>query len=289
MKEIHVAPKRLLALTIILATGLLASGCSSMLTSSLGDSISGAIANQNDPETVRAGMPTFMLLIDGLINDDPEDQNLLIAGSRLYSTYAAVFVDEPERAKKMADRALDYAARALCQNRPRICELSKGSYLELLPEIKKTDDGDINALYAYALSWALWIQTHSSDWGAVADLPKVEALLDQVIALKPEYLQGEPWLYLGIIRSQLPPALGGKPEKGAEAFEKAIALSNGHNLMAKVEYARGYARLMFDRELHDHLLNEVLAADPEVPGATLSNTLAQRQAKELLQSAADYF
>ncbi len=281
--------KRLQVIAGVLFAGLLASGCSSMLTSTLGNNLSSAIANQDDPETVRSGMPTFMLLIDGLINDDPNDQNLLLAGSRLYSTYAAVFVDDPERAKKMAERAYDYAERALCQIRPRICELRKGPYLELLPAIKETDDDEIDALYAYALSWALWIQTHSSDWGAVADLPKVEALLDQVIALNPKYKQGEPYLYLGIIRSQLPPALGGKPEKGAEAFEKAIALSNGHNLMAKVEYARGYARLMFDRELHDRLLNEVLAADPEVPGATLSNTLAQRQAKELLQSAADYF
>jgi hypothetical protein len=59
--------------------------------------------------------------------------------------------------------------------------------------------------------------------------------------------------------------------------------------MAKVEYARRYARLMFDRELHDRLLQEVLAADPVYPELTLSNVLAQRQAKELLQSAEDYF
>jgi hypothetical protein len=56
-----------------------------------------------------------------------------------------------------------------------------------------------------------------------------------------------------------------------------------------VEYARRYARLVFDRKLHDRLLNEVLAADTEVPGFTLSNVLAQRQARELLQSAEDYF
>jgi hypothetical protein len=33
----------------------------------------------------------------------------------------------------------------------------------------------------------------------------------------------------------------------------------------------------------------VVNAEAEAPGYTLSNTLAQRQAQELLQSAADYF
>ena len=282
------AKKRLL-LMVILATSLLASGCSSMITS-LGDNLSSAIANQDDPETVRAGAPSFMLFIDGMIAGDPEDRGLLIAGSRLYSSYAAAFVDEPARAKKLAERAFHYAERALCQSQERICQLRSGPYLELLPAIKAIDDDDdLDVLYAYALSWALWIKTHSSDWNAVADLPKVEAMLEQVIALNDQYRQGEPWLYLGIIRSQVPPALGGKPEKGREAFEKAVALSGGRNLMAKVEFARSYARLVFDRELHDQLLNEVLSADTEAPGYTLSNTLAQSQAKTLLQSAADYF
>ncbi len=287
MKESPLSAKKLLRLTVILATGLLAAGCSSMITS-LGDNLSGAIANQDDPETVRAGAPSFMLFIDGMIAGDPEDEGLLIAGSRLYSSYAAAFVDDPARAKKLAERAFSYAERALCQSQERICQLRSGPYLELLPAIKEVDS-DIDALYAYALSWALWIKTHSSDWNAVADLPKVEALLEQVIALNNEYRQGEPWLYLGIIRSQVPPALGGKPEKGREAFEKAVALSDGRNLMAKVEFARSYARLVFDRELHDKLLNEVLTAEVEAPGYTLSNTLAQRQAEALLQSAADYF
>lgn len=56
-----------------------------------------------------------------------------------------------------------------------------------------------------------------------------------------------------------------------------------------VEYARGYARLVYDRELHDSLLNRVLVADPRQSGYTLLNTLAQRQAAELLASANDYF
>ena len=41
--------------------------------------------------------------------------------------------------------------------------------------------------------------------------------------------------------------------------------------------------------LHDRLLEEVVAADPEEPGLTLSNTLAQDEARVLLADADTYF
>jgi hypothetical protein len=59
--------------------------------------------------------------------------------------------------------------------------------------------------------------------------------------------------------------------------------------MAQVNYAQRYARLLFERELHDRLLNQVLASESKVDGLTLSNTLAKQQAGELLNSADEYF
>jgi hypothetical protein len=59
--------------------------------------------------------------------------------------------------------------------------------------------------------------------------------------------------------------------------------------MAKVLYARHYARLVFDRALYEQLLHEVVQADPEAPGLTLSNTLARERALRLLAEADDYF
>ncbi|MGB0406966.1 MAG: TRAP transporter TatT component family protein, partial [Pseudomonadales bacterium] len=43
------------------------------------------------------------------------------------------------------------------------------------------------------------------------------------------------------------------------------------------------------RELHDQVLREVLEADPEAPGLTLANTIAQAQARALLADADNYF
>ena len=81
----------------------------------------------------------------------------------------------------------------------------------------------------------------------------------------------------------------GDPEAARVHFERAIEISGGRDLSMKVEYARGYARLLYERELHDRLLTEVVEADPNAPRLTLTNTIAQRDARLLLDSADDYF
>ncbi len=59
--------------------------------------------------------------------------------------------------------------------------------------------------------------------------------------------------------------------------------------MAKVVYAKLYAKMLFDRPLHDRLLTEVVETDPAIAGYTLINTYAQKQARQLLDEADEYF
>ena len=75
----------------------------------------------------------------------------------------------------------------------------------------------------------------------------------------------------------------------SSAWMSSIEFSDGRNLTAKVLFARQYARLVFDRALYDRLLEEVLASDPNAPGFTLGNVLAQEEAVALLAEADDYF
>jgi len=130
---------------------------------------------------------------------------------------------------------------------------------------------------------------NSSDWNAIADLPKVQALMERVVALDDGYEDGGAHLFLGVLYTLRPASLGGKPELGREHFEKAVSMSDGRNLMAKVLFARQYARLVFDQELHDRLLGEVVVADPVEPGYTLSNSMARDLADELLAESDEYF
>lgn len=96
-------------------------------------------------------------------------------------------------------------------------------------------------------------------------------------------------MYLGIILTLRPPALGGKPEEARIHFEQAIALSGGRDLSAKIEFAKGYAKLLYERELHDRLVSEVLDASPYAERLTLTNVLAQEEALRLRAAADDYF
>ena len=59
--------------------------------------------------------------------------------------------------------------------------------------------------------------------------------------------------------------------------------------MVKVFMADQYARLVFNQALYDRLLQEVIDANPVAPGYTLSNTLAQERARELLAESNEYF
>ena len=272
---------------IILLISVLTGGCVSLATDRMADQLSDAILNQNDPETVRAGAPAYLLLLDSLINGDPKNTSRLLAGSRLYGAYATALVEDPERRRKLTEKSRDYAGRALCLESPPLCGAPRLAYREFTPALAKLDSSDLPVLYAYATAWLGWIQARSDDWNAIADLPKAEYMLDRVTQMEPGYGNGRAQLYLAMLQSLRPPALGGKPEQAREHFEQAIRHSGGRDLMVKVEYARRYARMVFDKPLHDRLLDEVLKADPDQPGFTLSNVMAQRQANLLLRD--EYF
>ena len=261
----------------------------SSATGQLADNVSSAILNQNDPKTVKDGAPAYLILIDGLIAGEPESLNLLLTGAKLYNAYATVFVDDVTRAQLLTDKAWGYSKRALCLSYPDDCEQYLLPYAQYIDFLETMEKSDIPVLFGFAASWASWIQTHEDDWNARADLPKVEATIKYVVEQDSNYLQGEPYLYLGVLSIILPPALGGKPKQARSYFERALALSHGRNLMFKVIFAERYARMLFNRDLHDRLLHEVLAADPVEPGLTLMNTIAQQQANLLLNSADDYF
>jgi hypothetical protein len=284
MRPILLIPILLILLTL--------NGCASLASSAtnkLANNLSSAILNQDDPETVQAGMPSYLLLVDSLIEGDPQNENLLLAGSRLYGAYAAAFVKEPERAKRLARKARDYSDRALCAHAASLCALLERPYDDFASAIATLKIDDVPLLYTSGTAWAGWIQANSSDWNAIANLAKVKAIMARSVELDETYSHGEGHLYLGVFATLLPPTLGGKPEEGRVHFERAIALSAGRDLMAKVEYARRYARITYNRELHDRLLHEVLDADAVAPGLTLSNVLAKQQAKELLGNAENYF
>ncbi len=267
-------------------------GCASLVSSaasSLAVSLQSAIVGSDDPETVRAAIPAYLILLDGFVSDAPDDADLLLAAAQLNGAYSGVFVDDPERARRMADKALRYAERGVCAASRRFCNVRELPYDAFETWAAKLGQRDVAAAYALASTWAGWLQANSDDWNAIGELAKVKALMGRVAELDPGYDHGGPELYLGVFETLLPPSMGGKPELGREHFERAIELSGGQQLLAKVYFAERYARLVFDRELHDRLLREVLDTEVDVPDLRLINSVARLKAAQLLASADDYF
>ncbi len=267
----------------------ISSGCTNMIAGRFADNLGAAILAQDDPGTVRQGVPAYLIMLDSLVLQSPNDAAILQASASLHSAYAGLFAQNPLQAKRLSSKARQQSKKALCKRQPAICDHDDGTLGEFQTSLTQVNAKDIAYLYTYGSAWATWIQANKGDWNAVADLPRVEAIMMRIVAIDESYEWGRAHLYLGVINSQLPATLGGQPEKGRVHFEKAIALSGGQDLIAKVELARNYARLVFDKTLHDQLLNEVLTTPTTISALTLSNTLAREAASELLATSAEYF
>ena len=278
-------------ITLIIAAALVA-GCSSIMrsaTADLSDSIELGILRQNDPELVRDGAPSYLLLIDGLLAKDPESDGLTQAAARLYGAYAGAFVDKPARSQAMSSKALQYAKNALCLRSDDLCTAMAGDPEAFREAVATADPALLDVLYTLGSTWAGYIQTNSGDWNAIAQIPEVEAIIQRVIALDAQYDSGWPQLYLGVLATLLPESYGGKPEQGREYFQESFVISQNRNLMALTLQAKQYARLVFDQDHHDALLEQVLQAETMAGDFTLSNALAQEQARSLLAESNEYF
>jgi len=277
---------------LLVAIVLFVPACASVVAtagSGMAGNLTSAIMNQDDPQLVRDGAPAYLLMLDSFVEGAPANEAALSAAAELYSAYGVVFVDDPVRSRKLTNRGRAYGRRALCEARDELCGIWDLNYEDFVEGLQAAQTKDVPALFTFGLSWIAYIQAHSDDFGALAKLPQAQAVLQRVQQLDLTYQQANVEHYLAVLNTIRPPALGGDFEQGLAHYERALEVSRGKDLSIKIDYAKYYARTLYDRELHDRLLNEVLAADAVQQGYTLFNTLAQDEAQELLDSADDYF
>lgn len=281
--------KSWLGITLILFVSVGCSSIQSSISEGLAKNLSAGITNQSDIEMVRAGIPSYLLMIDGMIVEDPENAGLYFAGAKLYSTLANFVKEDQQRLTFIADRAFQYSQKMLCLTQEEWCALAEKTFDVFSQIVGEVDEDEVDLLYMYGTSWASNIEVHRSDMNAIANLPKVKAAMHRVLTIDETYDRGGAHLYLGVLESLIPPALGGKPDIAKFHFERVVEINNGRHLMAMVMYAEYYARVLYDRELHDKLLTQVVSQDPNEKGLTLVNVVAQQRAKKLLESAEEYF
>lgn len=245
---------------------------------------------QSDLRIIREGMPAYLMLIDGMIEAWPNNEQLLIGAAQSYSSFASAFVEDQDKeyAKLLHGRAKEYALRSLEKRGfKKPIQRSLESFEAGLKDLEK---GDVPYIFWTAACWGNWISLNLDSMEALAELPRVELMMRRVLELDEGYYYGGAHIFMGIWFASRPKMAGGDLQKAQHHFLKALDLGEGKFLMAYIYYANHYARRVFDKDLFTSTLQTVLEAPADIsPELTLLNTVAKQKAKDLLNRVDEYF
>jgi hypothetical protein len=249
-----------------------------------------AAYKQSDLTIIREGMPAYLMLMDGMTEAWPDNEQLLIAAAQAYSSFASVFAadQDEEYLKLIAEKARAYALRALAQR--GFQDPIQSSFDDFEAAVQGSNKKDVPYLFWAATCWASWIMMHLDSMEAMAELPRVELMMRRALELDEGFYYGGPHIFMGMWLAVRPAIAGGDLQKAQEHFLRALDLGEGKFLMAYVYYADNYARRALDKELFVSTLEKVLETPADcTPELTLLNTVAQQKAQELLTRVDEYF
>lgn len=265
---------------------------------------SSSIDTEADVDLAEQASLSFLKMLEGFYRQDPKDKLILLLLTRSYAGYAFGFTENQILADKGSDkeayeksvvRAKRFYSRArrygmeLLDRYHSFAKSREGTLDQFDAALKSFKKKDLENLFWAGFAWGNYINSHRDSVEAIAEMPRMEALMNRVIELDPSYYYGGAHLFLGAFYGSRPPLLGGDPQRSKAEFEKAIAI-NDKNLMAPVMMAQYYAVQVQDMKLFENLLSGALAADAAaLPEQRLMNELAKIRAKILLDKKSQYF
>jgi hypothetical protein len=254
------------------------------------EDVAKAAYKQSDLRVIREGMPAYLMLLDGMIEAQPDNERLLLAAAQAYSSFASILGEnqDKEYTKLLAVKAKDYALRSLAQRGFK--DAVKSPFDDFKKDVQASGKKDVPYIFWAAACWANWIILNLDSIEAMAELPRVELLIRRALELDEEFYYGGPDLFMGMWLASRPAIAGGDLQKARQYFLRALYLGKGKFLMAYVYYADNYARRALDKDLFVSTLNKVLETPADIsPELTLVNTIAKNKAKELLSHVDEYF
>lgn len=191
-----------------------------------------AARERGDVATVGAGMPANLLLLDGLIRTDPDNSRLLSLGSYLYFGYALGYVEasDPKLASMYYAMGRDYGLHAL-ERHGAFRTGRRGTVDDFQHGLASVGKQDVAALAWTGANWARWLSLNLDSPAAIAEMPRVEALLDRLLQLAPDYEHGLPHALRGSYDALRPQMFGGNPERARREFEAAMQVSQRRMLL----------------------------------------------------------
>lgn len=278
-------PTLLVYLSVLAASGPLV-GCTALLTSTV---VQPAVANlqqQTDLHLVCEGAPAYLLLLDSMLVSAPDNEQLLLTATQSTCAYASALTEcggEPTRVAEIVRRARGYGQRLFRHHLPEAVD--GGDLAAGLAHLRKKQ---VPQVFWATSAWLMWVERSGGSPAALADLVAIEAIMVRLLELDETYQNGAIHLFFGVYHASRPAMLGGRPEVARRHFERALELSQRTFLPVQTAFAETYGRMTMNVNLHNQLLEEVLAFPIEtVPEQAFSNQLARARAARLL--AENYF
>jgi tetratricopeptide (TPR) repeat protein len=280
---------------LIVLTAFLLEGCiQTIALQSMGGILDNGLAafnEESDLQLAHEALGSNLKLIEALIKSDPENEKFLLFAAQGYNSYALAFCEEDsvERARVFYQRAKEFGMHIL-NNNTAFRNALAGDINKFRDAVKTFKKEDVPAIFWTAFSWGSYINITRTDIAGLADLSKVQTLIEFVADKDPSYYHGGAYLFLGTIEGITPRSLGGNPDKSKEYFEKCLRINGGKFLMTQLYYAKTYAVTNLDQQLFETLLKQVEDASiDEVPEIRLANVVAKQKARKLLSQVNDLF
>ncbi|MBI3195175.1 MAG: hypothetical protein HYZ34_12035, partial [Ignavibacteriae bacterium] len=268
----------------ILLLSLLFVGCIQQIAiSSIGgimDNGFDVLNREEDLDIAEKSIASNLKLLEAVMESDKENEHFQLLASMGYSSYALAFAEDatPERAKLFYLRGRDYGLKILIQNKTFAHALDT-DITEFTSALNTFSKDDVPAVFWTAIGWGGYIYLSLTNPDAIADVPKVEAMMQFVKEKQPEFYQGGAYFFLGTLYGSTPAALGGKPERAKAQFDEALKINNGKFLMTYVYMAKTYAVQSQNKELFESCLTTVDTTSLDVlPELRLSNAVAKKKA-----------
>jgi hypothetical protein len=282
---------------VLLAAALLVSGCSTakfsvghVMVPVLDNARDAAMAS-DDLRTFQDGAAANLVLMEGLMRTDPENEKLRLTASMLYFSYAFSTHEEtdPAYASQLYLKGLAHGREALAKNKklPRDWDVPLEQFEQAMPALRKKD---VPAAVWTAANWSQFIALHLDSTAVLRDIPKVTALLARCTELDGNYFNGLPYVMVGSLHAFRPPMFGGSPEKSLENFEKAFAAAGESSLLPRYFFAKFYLYRIQDGDEFRRVLSGVTAASESKDNPyQLLNLIARKKSASLLGEADDLF
>jgi hypothetical protein len=294
-KKTPLALKLKSLLLVLLLTAL--TGCSPMTYSvrhvmvPLLDNSRQAAYLSDDIRTFGDAAPANLFLLEGMIQTDPENEDLRLNTAMLYFFYGFAYMeeDDPEYASLLYSKGLNHAWTALVAE----CDLTGDRgipFTEFETLVPSIEMDQVPAAVWTAICWSQYISLNIHETSVMRDIPKVQALLARAIELDGTYFEGMPYVMQGALHAFKPKIMGGDTDASATSFEKAFAISGNSFLLSQFFYAQYYTYRMMDVDLFTETLEGIINAEPiDNDPYLLLNMIAAEKSHKLLEEADDLF